>query len=486
MLLGDVAIVLASHAAFFCLGWLFYIRMSSDYEVKARSVQALFSVTLTLSCSMFLLVIFEIMGVLDASSRWYMWKADINLMLLLLILVLPAYTFALLARSYFSTARAAAAATVGLMAIFLFAFYKLGDPFPIVSKREHGLLSIEHGVSRIGVVGVTTMAVLSGFGAVNAPYTYLAVFVQQIDGNEKVLLERRLLQSMERLLSRKKRRALALRELRRLTGGGGGVGSGAGSNRGGSSGGSSGGSWWLARVFHRTMAIGGLGVPADVRRLRSDVAAMDAEIAAQESFRQELFTEINGLHHATIATRKSRTCKGRLFNLAGYVLSVYCVIKVSSSIINIVFQRVGKVDPITRVVSIVAEHLLDVDVESVKLWSQYLSFGFVGVIAGTQMRGFLLLIMRVFHNFASSIFTSNIFALLMAELMGNYFMSAVLMMRTNLPTQYRKSITDAIGDVEVRFFTSFFQAIFVASAILTIGVLYLARQNVARRKNYED
>ena len=64
--------------------------------------------------------------------------------------------------------------------IFVYFFWKLGDPFPILS-RKHGIFSMEQVISRIGVIGVTIIAVLSGFGAVNCPYTYMAYFMRYVD-----------------------------------------------------------------------------------------------------------------------------------------------------------------------------------------------------------------------------------------------------------------------------------------------------------------
>lgn len=54
---------------------------------------------------------------------------------------------------------------------------KVGDPFPIHSpKRE--TFSMEQAVSRVGVIGITVMGLLSGFGAVNYPYTSMALFIR--------------------------------------------------------------------------------------------------------------------------------------------------------------------------------------------------------------------------------------------------------------------------------------------------------------------
>jgi hypothetical protein len=47
--------------------------------------------------------------------------------------------------------------------------------------------------------------------------------------------------------------------------------------------------------------------------------------------------------------------------------------------VNIVFQRVRKTDPISHGFELVLKYVLDVDLD-VRLWSQYISFFFIGVL----------------------------------------------------------------------------------------------------------
>ncbi len=77
--------------------------------------------------------------------------------------------------NYCYTRSATAFGTVIGFILWLFVFYKIGDLFPVTST-QHSLFSIEHGVSRIGVIGVTIMALLSGFGTINFPYTHMHYF----------------------------------------------------------------------------------------------------------------------------------------------------------------------------------------------------------------------------------------------------------------------------------------------------------------------
>lgn len=86
----DLGIVIVSQLAFFGLGWVFFMKqLFKDYEVHERSVQAIFSVMFALSCTMFELIIFEILDVLELESRYLTWKVGLHTILALLIFFLP-------------------------------------------------------------------------------------------------------------------------------------------------------------------------------------------------------------------------------------------------------------------------------------------------------------------------------------------------------------------------------------------------------------
>lgn len=91
--------------------------------------------------------------------------------------------------------------------------------------------------------------------------------------------------------------------------------------------------------------------------------------------------------------RWSRTLQGKYFNVIGYFFSLYCLWKIFISTINIVFDRVGKKDPVTRGLGI-AVHWLGWEID-VAFWSQHVSFLLVGCIVVTSIRGMLLTLTKV-------------------------------------------------------------------------------------------
>ena len=60
----------------------------------------------------------------------------------------------------------------------------------------------------------------------------------------------------------------------------------------------------------------------------------------------------------------------------------------------------------------------------------------MGCIVVTSIRG-LLLTMSKFFIWISSPRSSNLIVLFLSQLMGMYFVSMVLLMRMNMPVQYR-------------------------------------------------
>ena len=106
----------------------------------------------------------------------------------------------------------------------------------------------------------------------------------------------------------------------------------------------------------------------------------------------------------------------------------------------------------------------------VHLWSQVISFLLVGVLVVGSVRGFLVTILRIFRQVSTTL-SSNTMVLVLGQLMGMYFTSSILLMRMNLPREYRSAVSAVLGDIEFNFYHRFFNRIFLSSAFVSIFVL---------------
>lgn len=69
---------------------------------------------------------------------------------------------------------------------------------------KDSILSLEGGLSRIGVIGVTVMAFLSGYGAVDYPYSNLVIFLNPIDEEKIQILGVQIKQTLQKIFDKKK------------------------------------------------------------------------------------------------------------------------------------------------------------------------------------------------------------------------------------------------------------------------------------------
>lgn len=437
--LEDTIIIFVSQICFFAGGWIFFVKqLFRNYEVRHVSVQLIFSITFALSLTMFELIIFEIVGLLDSSSRYFHWRLGLTLLLFMVIALIPFY----IAYSSISNIRIVPSRWIKTLSIltwfvFLYGFWRIGDGFPLLSVSQ-GIFTIEQAVSRIGVIGVTVMALLSGFGAVNYPYTSMTYFIRPVSQSDVIMLERRLMLTMDMILTKKKRIAVDKRRNKPAN--------------------TSTGLWgMISSVTQRPPG-------------SENIGQLRLEISAMEELSRQLFLEVHSLRNMQERERWATTLQGKYFNVLGHFFSVYCMWKIFISTINIVFDRVGKKDMVTRGLEI-AVHWCGLEMD-VAFWSQHVSFILVGCIVVTSIRGLLLTLTKFFYKISSSK-SSNIIVLVLAQIMGMYFCSSVLLMRMNMPSEYRVIITEVLGGLHFNFYHRWFDVIFLVSAITTIVVLYL-------------
>lgn len=445
----DSCIILISQIGFFVGGWVFFVKkLFRDYEVHHTLVQLIFSATFSLSCTLFELIIFEIVGFLDLSTRYFQWHFVLYLILFMTIVLVPFYIgYFIVCNLRIVSQKFIRPLTLLTWLIYMYFFWKLGDPFPLLSPSK-GILSIEQAISRVGVIGVTVMAMLSGFGAVNYPYTSMAYFMRKVQNSDILSIERKLMQTMDMILAKKKRIALARRD-EKLRG------------KGAAGGGGGGGIWGIFRSSTTTPT-------ENIKQLQSEAKAL-------EEFSRQLFLESHSMHNMQERVEWAKTWQGKYFNLLGYFFSLYCTWKIFISTINIVFDRVGKKDPVTRGLEI-AVHWLGLEVD-IAFWSQHVSFFLVGCIVVTSIRGLLLTLTKFFYAISSSK-SSNIIVLILAQIMGMYFVSSVLLMRMNMPAEYRTIITEVLGDLQFNFYHRWFDVIFLVSALSSICFMYFAHKQV--------
>ncbi|XP_018571058.1 Golgi pH regulator [Anoplophora glabripennis] len=446
--LQDTVVVLASQVAFFVGAWIFFMKqLFKDYEVRHIMVQLIFSITLTLSCTMFELIIFEILGLLESSSRYFYWCLMLYLLLFVVIVLNPFYIgYYCISSIRYVKPDYVKHLTILIWIAFIIIFWKIGDPFPIMNPKQ-GVLSMEQLVSRIGVIGVTVMALLSGFGAVNYPYTSMAYFMREVSEADVLNIEKRLMQTMDMVLIRKKRIAIAKKQS-------------------------------LEKVDSANKrSIWGMLSSVGSNRSHENISQLRLEIEGLEELSRTLFLEVHENRNMLERIEWSKTWKGIYFNFLGYIFSGYCLWKIFICTINIVFDRVGKKDPVTRGIEI-AVHWMGWNFD-VNFWSQQVSFYLVGCIVVTSIRGFIITLTKFFNRMSSSK-SSNIIVLVLAQIMGMYFVSSVLLLRMNMPVQYRAIITQVLGALQFNFYHRWFDVIFLVSALGSIVTLYLAHKQPVR------
>lgn len=415
-----------------------------DFEDKSPIARFLFSIVFALSSVLLELLIFEILDVMDSTHRRFMWRFDLVSLLLLLLVVLP------FVHSYLALSRhlRPLGALIGASIFFVFfsvIFWKLlgrhstGDTFTLISA-----------VGRVGALGVAMVAIVSGYGSVSVPHSYISLFIRPVEKAEITALESQLSHTMESVTGKRKSILLAKRELAQSK---------------------------HSRVSHdddRTFFTRLLSFGSSRKDPARIIASLEAEVAALENLKAALLTDLLELRQERARAIAARTIWGHVTNVLGYALSLYCVYRMFASARALLFGEDLSSDPVSKTIGLALRLFsggaLTLDVAA---FSQYLTMAFIGFISITSLRGFMGQVQRVFSAWASGATGSGGLVLLLTELLGFYAVSMLLLLRRQLPVKYRRVVSDAIGgELEFDSFHRWFHSFFLASAVVSVVLFY--------------
>ncbi|KAJ2006635.1 hypothetical protein GGI04_001808 [Coemansia thaxteri] len=437
------------------------------FDLQRALVHGLFSLVFAQGSVLIELIVFEISGVLTKDMRWYFWRADLGILLFTILVVLPLYQAFVLLSNIRHRALAPfhrrVAYSLAFWALFFYAFWGLGAYLPLDSFSRvrdatgaSDMISIEPVTARVGVVGVALMAVLSGFGAVNSPYRQLFVFVHKVSPVQLEGMRRQLHYSLELLIDKKKMlaRMLALNDKEKAnmaTSERAAVGA------------------FLSSAFGTLLQMGAGGLSQE-----RGMAELRGEIANLERVTQELYADVEAMCIEHDRYEASKTLAGRSRNILGYFFALFCVSKIAMTLGGILLNRVGHSDPVTSALTLAATHVSpDFDMA---FWSQQLSFVMVGIMVIGSIRGLLIQFTKLFNTSLSSLVSASNIVLFLAQLVGMYFVSCMLMMRMSLPPKYRPMISAVLQTTGFYFYKRWFDIIFLVSVVASALLVFLSHQ----------
>ncbi|GMH35755.1 hypothetical protein BSKO_03623 [Bryopsis sp. KO-2023] len=449
----DTLVAFGSLVVLFLAGGLFLnLNLYRDLEQKDPTVQALFSLVFAFSCNLLEILLFEITGVMEPTTRILTWKMDMWCLLALLLVVLPLYhSFnIIIGLKKVGPVKSLAAAAV-LEGAFLYTFWRVGTYLPGVPSGQ-GMFRLEQAVSRLGVVGTWLIAILSGYGTVDLPYSYLSLFIRPVEKAEIQAMEDQYRRALDTSLEKKKRIALVQKDIQ------------AGGRFGG---GKSKPTSFFGRMVSAVMQ------PTHASTPEQTIHALQIEVDALDTLGRTLFVEVMEMKKERKRALMSRTLLGHVRNFLGYLMSAYCIYRMYASLKSLVFGEDYSSDPVSKFLGFglrtFSHGSINIDVE---VTAQYVTLVFIGSVCAMSLRGFLKN-MRRFFSALSGAGNISILVLLLTELTGMYAISSLLLIRQKLPVKYRSNLAEVLGtELEFHFFHRHFNSLFLVSALLTILLLY--------------
>jgi golgi pH regulator len=403
MHLGNLLIFVASFIVIFLVVTHFVTKfLFRDIFLKKKWVQRLFCITFALALNMFLLMAYEIMDIMDSSTRYFSWKVVLVSEIVDLVIILPYCFFFIVGLELLRIPyHLAHIFSIVNDVIFVWIFWTLGSLFPI---GHHDFLSIEAFIVRIGIAGVIVAAFLSGFGLVSTPYNNLSFFKQKINDSAINRKEDELRQQLDSLFRRQ--RAL-LKQRRTLK-----------SQLTTTDDPKKSGSW-----FHSFITLHNSDVATDA--LVSDVSILSRDFSINKEVLEETFFELSEVLSAKREAEEATTLLGQFKQYTGILLTLYAIFKMVQTASNLFLQKVPSKDSISSTFEWIL-FFFSVSPNVIDILVQPASIILVGLLVFMSIRGFLTNLTKLFSSYAvTTASMTTAVVVILAQVMGMYFVSTV-------------------------------------------------------------
>ncbi|KAH9892931.1 Abscisic acid G-protein coupled receptor-domain-containing protein [Xylariomycetidae sp. FL2044] len=434
---------------------------------RRRVAAGAFSTTIGLAAVLAELILCEISDLVDPYARTLALRVTVPTLLFLLIILIPflelqslvagsGWTFQRTSKGRLP--RTAWVLQFAVFGVWLFMFWSLGNLVPIAEQsmrisakttaatndaRSSGIARA--CLERIGVIGISLMALLSGFASVSSPWHTFGNRASRRPVTDSDIARKQAgLDATNEMLLTKRHRLQALQRK---------VAENSSANQSG----------FVTKMLG---SIRGGGDASEIRSLRLEITGLEAMEA-------NLSSSLNALRARQATSARAATTVGKVFLVPTYVFSVYCVYRIVATTLTTLRRMYSPAasfsseDPINRFLGLLARHW-DPKLDQIA-WARQISFLLSGVILAASANS-ALQTFNIFAKWAPGLLyqaQANL-ALLIGQISAIYVISAALLLRSNLPKEVGSAIGDALESaLEPGFVDRWFEGWFLLASVLT-------------------
>ncbi|KAL1656379.1 hypothetical protein SLS61_000842 [Didymella pomorum] len=433
-----------------------------NLRFNARSLSAvIFSINMALSAVLAELIFCEITSTGNRATRTLALKLTLPSLLFLLVVATPALEIhSVVSGAGLKTGGAQGgqrkAAWIleacGLTA-WLAAFWYLGSGLLGTYLHEesyvHDHTFSEGCLERIGVIGISMMASLTGFAAVSSLWQTFGVKHRPVSDSDIARKQAGIQATNDMLLTKESRLRAVERKL----------------------------------TDHPQEGL--MGRVVGTFRGNPDLQErnmLQLEIQGLETMRATLQNSQSILHNRRQTQLRSHTAWGRVLNAFSFIFALYCAYRIGTTTLTTLRRfsssspTFASSDPITTFLALLAKHW-DPTLDRLA-WSRNISFLLSGVILLLSFNA-VLQTFYLFSRAAPGILhhAQANFALLISQIAATYVISSALLLRSNLPVEMKSAISDALGaPLEPSFTERWFEGWFLAASALTAVGLWAGKR----------